>query len=275
MALGRVALLAMAGTLATILACGCTKQELIQKFAPAQDQAMAKEYMDDLREGAIDRIEAHVDPSMQSPTLPATLQRMAALVPHETPDSVKLVGALSMRASGRTTRTLTFEYGFHGTWVLLSVVTQDLSGRTTLMGLHIQRLDRSVEELNRFTLLGKSTLEYTIFILAILLPLLTLYALVVCVRRKPPGRKWPWIVFILFGVGKVAVNWTTGAWAVIPISFQLFSASAVRPLYGAWTLAVSIPLGAIVFLLKPKPQPPEESRQITAPAVTSERAPSR
>lgn len=68
----------MVGALATMLASGCTKQELIQKFAPAQDQAMAKQYMDDLREGAIDKIEAHVDASMQSPTLPATLQRKAA-----------------------------------------------------------------------------------------------------------------------------------------------------------------------------------------------------
>ena len=146
MALRQVALLAVAGALATMLASGCTKQELIQKFAPAQDQAMAKQYMDDLREGAIDKIEAHVDPSMQSPTLPATLQRMAALVPHRAPDSVKLVGAESMHASGRTTRNLTFEYGFHGTWVLLSVVTQEISGHTTLIGLHIQRLARSIEE---------------------------------------------------------------------------------------------------------------------------------
>lgn len=114
MALRQVALLAVMGALATMLASGCTKQELIQKFAPAQDQAMAKQYMDDLREGAIDKIEAHVDPIMQSPTLPATLQRMAALVPHQPPDSVKLVGAQSMHASGRTTRNLTFEYGFHG-----------------------------------------------------------------------------------------------------------------------------------------------------------------
>jgi hypothetical protein len=150
MALRQVALLALAGALATMLAAGCTKQELLQKFAPARDQAMDKQYMDDLREDAIDKIEAHVGPSMQSPTLPETLQRMAALVPHQAPSSVKLVGAESMHANGRTTRNLTFEYGFHGTWVLLSVVTQEISGRTTLIGLHIQRLARSIEEQNRF-----------------------------------------------------------------------------------------------------------------------------
>lgn len=271
----QVARIVVAGALATMLASGCTRQQLIQKFAPAQDQATAKEYMDDLREGAIEKIEAHVDPSMQSPTLPATLQRMAALVPRQAPDSVKLVGAESMHASGRTTRNLTFEYGFHGTWILLSVATQEVSGRTTLIGLHIQRLAQSIEEQNRFTLVGKSPLQYSILMLTVLFPLLTLYALVVCVKRKPSGRKWPWILFILVGIGRVAVNWTTGAWAVIPISFQLFSASAVRPLYGAWTLAVSVPLGAVVFLLKPRPRQPEKAAQTTASAISSEQAPSR
>jgi|SRR5215469_4373906 len=261
MTLRQISLLAVAGTLVTLLASGCSRQALIQKFAPPQDQAMAKQYMDDLREGAIDKIAANADPSVQSPTLPATLQRMAALIPHEAPDSVKLVGAQSMHASGRTTRSLTYEYGFHGTWILLNVVTQEFSGRSTLTGLHIERLARSLEEQNRFTLVGKSTLQYTVLVLTVLLPLLTLYALVVCARRKLPGRKWPWIVFILFGVGKLSVNWTTGAWAVGAAWIQLFSASAVQPLYGAWTLAVSIPLGAVIFLFKPGSELPDEAQQ--------------
>lgn len=275
MVLRQLARLAAAGTLAMLLASGCSRQELIQKFASAQDQAMAKQYMDDLRENAIGKIEAHIDPSIQSPTLPATLQRMAALIPHEAPNSVKLVGAQSMHTAGRITRNLTFEYGFHDTWILLSVATQEVSGRTTLIGLHVEPLAQSLEEQNRFTLVGKSTLQYTILALTALLPLLTLYALVVCVRRKLPGRKWPWILFILFGVGKLAVNWTTGAWAVGPISVQLFSASAVQPLYGPWTLAVSIPLGAIVFLLKPRPKLPEEAQQTAGLATTAEQGPSR
>ncbi len=51
------------------------------------------------------------------------------------------------------------------------------------------------------------------------------------------------------GLGKVAVNWTTGEWGIPPLSIQLSSASAAAPLYGPWTIAVSRPLGAIVFLL--------------------------
>jgi hypothetical protein len=50
-------------------------------------------------------------------------------------------------------------------------------------------------------------------------------------------------------VGKFSVNWTTGQWAVSLTSVQLFCASAFAPLYGPWTIAVSLPLGALVFLL--------------------------
>src|SRR6185437_12712708 len=166
MALRQVALLAAAGILATLLAAACSRQDLIQKFARAQDEALAKQYMDELREGDIDDIEAHVDPSMKTPTLPATLQQMVALIPHGAPTSVKLVGAQSMHGSDRITRSLTFEYGFHDAWILLSVTTQDVSGRTSLIGLHLQRLAQSLEQQNRFTLVGKSPLQYTILALA-------------------------------------------------------------------------------------------------------------
>jgi len=59
-----------------------------------------------------------------------------------------------------------------------------------------------------------------------------------------------WGLFILFGIGKVAVNWTTGQWEASPLALQLFSASAGASLNGPWVFAVSLPLGAIVFLLR-------------------------
>lgn len=64
------------------------------------------------------------------------------------------------------------------------------------------------------------------------------------------ARKWPWMIFILLGVGKVAVNWTTGEWQVMPLAVQLFSVSALSDSYGPWELAVSFPLGAIAFLAR-------------------------
>ena len=65
-------------------------------------------------------------------------------------------------------------------------------------------------------------------------------------------RKWIWILFILFGIGQFAINWTTGQWSVKLLQLQLFGAGTFAPLFGPWTVFVSLPVGAIIFLLQRK-----------------------
>jgi hypothetical protein len=46
------------------------------------------------------------------------------------------------------------------------------------------------------------------------------------------------------------LNWTSGLFVLKPLTFQIFSLSAVRDgLAGPWILSLSIPAGAIAFLL--------------------------
>jgi hypothetical protein len=75
-------------------------------------------------------------------------------------------------------------------------------------------------------------LRYIMLSAAIVAVLLTLYALVLGIRTRFKGRKWPWIVFVLVGLGKISVNWTTGDWSIAPIGVQLFSAAATVEIYG-------------------------------------------
>jgi len=63
-------------------------------------------------------------------------------------------------------------------------------------------------------------------------------------------RKWAWIIFILFGIGKISINWATGEWTIVPLSIQLFSSSAFAALNGPWIIAASLPLGAIMFITR-------------------------
>jgi hypothetical protein len=166
-----------------------------------------------------------------------------------------------MRMDDSSTVNLTFEYGFSGKWIVSNVAVKREGGKTTIVGFNVIPQPMSLEEQNKFTLSDKTPIQYLVLALAVTYPLLTLGALVVCIRTKLKGRKWPWVVFVILGIGKFAVNWTTGQWAFTPISVVLFSASAVAPLYGQWTLAVSLPLGAITFLLL--------RRRLSAPAVGS------
>jgi hypothetical protein len=89
-----------------------------------------------------------------------------------------------------------------------------------------------------------------ILLLAIVLPLVTLWALILCIRTKFKGKKWPWILFVIVGFGQLGINWTTGDLTFTPLSVQLFSASFSAAFNGPMTLAISAPVGAVIFLLK-------------------------
>lgn len=231
-----------------ILLGACSQANLLQKIATPQIQAQARNYIDLLRHRQFGEIEKVIDSSISGPTLHPTLARMAALIPEQEPTSVRLVGAQRFDSSGTTTVNLTYEYDFSGKWMLINVEQKMVGGATTIVGFHVTTESESLEARNRFTLTGKDVAQYLLLTMMIVMPLLTLYALVVCIRAKMARRKWLWILFILFGFGKIAVNWTTGQWSFAPLTVQLLSASAVAPLYGPWTLAVSLPIGAIYFL---------------------------
>lgn len=234
--------------LALVLLAACDQADVLRKFASAEEQSLAKSYIDHLRARDFDYIEKTTDPSILSPALRETLAKMASIFPNESLISVKLVGAHSFRRADLHTLNATFEYEYGSKWLVANVVTQEKGGIKTIVGFNVYPRSQSLEAENRFTLVGKALTQYLVLAGAIAAALLTIYSLVVCVRTKLPGRKWPWVLFILVGFGKFAVNWTTGEWGVSPLSVQLFSAGVFAPLYGPWTIAVSVPLGAFLFL---------------------------
>jgi hypothetical protein len=229
---------------------GCSQDALLQKVTSAEDQATAKKYVDYLRTGRFTEIEAVADPRINSPGLRGTLEQMARLIPAGEPSSTTLVGAQTMHGPDGTTKNLTFEYTFGERWLLFNVATHQKGDELTIVGFNVYPQAQSLDEQNRFSLAGKTPAQYLLLVLIALFPLITLYALILCVRTKMAARKWLWILFILLGVCKLAVNWTTGEWQFMPLAVQLFSASAFAAPYGPWEVAVSFPLGAIVFLLR-------------------------
>lgn len=243
-----LALLALVGLV------GCSQDDLLQKFSSPEDQATAKAYVDQLRSRKFEEIEKALDPAIRTPGIRDTLAKMADLIPSREPGAVKLVGAHTFSGSDVKTINTTLEYNYGDRWLLASVAVQEKGGVKTIVGFNINPMTQSLEDQNRFTLVGKSVAHYAVLTAAVVAALATLYALVACIRTKMLKRKWLWVLFILVGIGKVAVNWTTGEWALAPLSVQLFSASAVAPLYGPWLVAVSLPLGALVFLLYKRPR---------------------
>ncbi len=240
--------------LALVVLVGCNQDDVLQKFSSPEDQATAKAYVDQLRSRKFEQIEIALDPTIRTPNIRDTLVNMADLIPNQEPSSVSIVGAHTYSGSDVKSTNTTLEYSFGDRWLLANVAIQDKSGVKTIVGFNINPMTQSLENQNRFGLMGKSVGHYAVLAAAVVAVLVTLYALVACIRTKVMKRKWLWVLFILVGVGKIAVNWTTGEWALSTLSIQLFSASAFAPLYGPWIVAVSFPLGALIFLLYKRPR---------------------
>jgi hypothetical protein len=238
------------GTVILLMITGCNQASMIRKMISAKDEAVAKGYINLLRQNKLEQIEKDLDPSIRRPDLHETLIKMAELVPPQDPKTVKVVGVNVFHGQGFIRTNITFEYQFPNKWVIINVAVQKKSGMSTIIGFNVNPISDSIENTNRFTLFGKTPLHYLVLSSAILALLFCLYTLIVCIRTKLEKRKWLWIIFIILGIGKVSINWTTGQWSFTPLAVQLFSAAASAAFYGPWIISVSLPLGAIVFLLR-------------------------
>lgn len=238
--------------LSVALAAGCSRSAPIPSQVSAHDLRVARQYVEDLRAGRVALIDSVLSPAIPRPQALAALARMRAMIPGGNPRSAHVVGAQILRSTDGTVENITFEYQFPSRWLLFNVALLTRHGKLTLEGMHVHLESSSLAAQNRFGLLRKSPLEYATFALAIGLPLFTLYALIVCLRSSLTRWKWLWALCILIGFGKLAVNWTTGIWTVSLFAVQVFSTSAERVAHGPWSIAVSVPLGAIVFLIKRK-----------------------
>jgi hypothetical protein len=233
---------------------GCNQEALVKFWTPPEAESTARSYVDLLRQGQFDQIERDLDPSIVDPNLPDTLAKMAAIFPAGDPQSIKVVGVnteVGVNISHpQNTSRITLEYQFPNKWLLVSVATEKKGGFFSIVDFHVTPIPDSLENLNKFTLVGKSTVQYSILILAVCSIVFSFDVLILCIRAKDVKRKWLWLIVVLVGVEKVAVNWNTGQLTFGVLSIYLPTAIATRDPYGPWTIGVCVPLGAILFLLR-------------------------
>ncbi len=206
-----------------------------------------------------DAIEAKLDPKLKDAALRGNLKQIADIFPPEKPKDIKVVGANTVSTSSSSQFNLTFQYEYTDKWLLANVMLEKTGNVLVVKAVHVEPLRDSLENINRFTFDGKGVAHYAVFLAAILIPVLIVVSLVLCMRTPIPKRKWLWVLFVLCGVVQFSLDWTTGAFNINPLSFQLLGAGFFKPYpFGAVTIGVSLPLGAIVFLFQRKkwlPQP--------------------
>jgi hypothetical protein len=223
---------------------------VLEKAAP-ETTATAKSTFDALRHKQLDQVEAAFFPGLDRSELHGKLPEIAALIPDGDPVSVHKVGAwVVCKTRSGCDNTVTLEYKFTShRFVLFNVVVHTQDGRSGLLSVEVQNRSQSLEEENRFTLVGKNPLQYTVLLAWIVIASVTIYALILCIRTPLSKKKWLWIIFILLGIGRLSLNWTTGEAAYKIFYIMILPAGTFGQPYGPWTLLVSLPAGSIAFLI--------------------------
>lgn len=202
-------------------------------------------------------IETRLDLALQGTKSRAKLIELAQVLPSTTPTSIRIAGlnvARTWALAGENPRrvALTLQYQFTDKWFLVSVNWRENErGFQPIDGIHITPISASLETVNRFTLEGKAAIHYLVLALTIVLPIFTVFVLGLCLTTPLPRlRKALWALAIFFGVTALRFNWTTSVVDWQPLFVLAFSASYLQADLGPAILSISVPLGAIIFVLK-------------------------
>ncbi len=251
------ALLVLLAVLLPLSAFGAEAAATARLEGPDTD--FAKSLVAELQAGHYDALAQSIDPSLQTSDLRPTLEKMAALLPPEPPDSVevgtKTVTTFHSITHDRTTRSVAIflQYAFAGKWVVAEMRWHSVEGGPNIIdSFRLQPLPASLETIHRFTFKDKGPAHYLMLAAMVAAPAFSLAVLFLCLRTP---MRWPrktlWAVAILLGVARFQLNWTDGGFAVEPLNVQILSAGFLRASQlSPWILSVSVPLAAIVFLVR-------------------------
>ena len=244
-----------------LLAGGCNMS--LEKRVPTIDVEYAKYYVELLRGHYFSTIEKDLSEELRTADTQVALSRMAQFFPEEDALAIKVVGvSVHKFASPQdAVTTIGLEYQFKDQNLFVNISTRKIKDDIKLVAFNVNQISDAALKAGEFSLKNKSSFHYLILVVAVLSPLLIIYALIRCITRKTLTRKWLWIIFILFGFGKLTFNWATGEWDLIFLNLQALGAGFFIPNYGPLYIFVSLPLGAIVFLLRKQEKPLSPSKE--------------
>jgi hypothetical protein len=244
----------MSSLLPLPLLIGCNYDETLEKMAPKEESAFAKNYLESVRLRNFVEVKKHLGPELLTPDIERKLTEVSDYFPPGEPIAIKLVGSNVFTSAKHWQANLTFQYQFNDGWAIANVLlVRENEEESVVKGLHVYRSALPLEEIHKFSLQKKSVVHYSFLFFLVATLALILYALIICIKTPINKRKWLWIVFVLVGVGGFNINWTTGETFTQLVSVHLLGIGArTAGPYAPWIVTFSIPFGALVFLFKRK-----------------------
>jgi len=236
--------------LIALLLLGCDSQKWMNLFVPEEATQAGKTFVEDIRTGNFAPVETAIDPIYKAQLDTALLRGLQGLFEGSEIRSVKIIGSHALKTPAYTRYSITYEYELTRKWLVAEIVLQPSGRSFQIEGIHAQQIRQSVEQINAFTLSGKSAVHLIFLCLAILLPVFVLWTAIVCWRTPIPRRKWIWRIFVLLGITVFTLNWSSGAVQFNPLQFNIFAAGFTKQFYAPLMLQVGLPIGAVLFWVR-------------------------
>jgi hypothetical protein len=230
--------------------CGCSWQQTLEKLATEED-AFARGYLDAVRSGDKERARALLVAEGRETATDEMFTTMRSLLDRGARREVTLVGGQvnTQLGSGRRTTLLTYQIHDAFGFVMVEFRIRHEAGELLVDSLRLTPLPDDLREIHALRIWDKGPAHWLVLLAFAGELALIIYALVACARTPMRRRKWLWILFILCGVGVLTFDWTSGEIVYRILQLQLFGIgfSKAGP-YAPWTLSLSFPIGALVFL---------------------------
>ncbi|MGD9108071.1 MAG: hypothetical protein PVI75_02750 [Gammaproteobacteria bacterium] len=241
-----------------ILDFGNKRCDIISRWVSKDKQVEAfdlmHKFITGMRKKQYKKLEGLVDPEkIKRGVLVKFANYFNSNVPRIEPKKVTLVGYHYTKRIGKpiVNINVSFMYEYTKNVFLLNLYYIKHMESSKIAGFHFYGLTQPLDKLCKVSFKHLSKKRVFMLAMCTIMPLIVLFALLVCINTNISKRKWLWILFILFGFVVVRFNWTTQEFLVTPIGFQLFAFEWSRAsCYAPLILGFSFPVGAVIFLLK-------------------------
>jgi len=232
----------------------CTASQLNEKLSTPQDRSVAERFIAALQTGRLDTVKSVTDPKLFDQTV-AMETSIQPGIPKSTAYKLVTVATNTTYLNGNveTLKALTYEFGAGKTWAAFQIVLKTGQGGPQVVGWHAAPYDHQPTSSGNFEFSGKGILNY-LWLLAMAASTVTIFvALFLISRSKGINRRWLWALGSAVGLCQFTLNWTTSAWAVRPLGFFLMGSAAFKASpFDPWMLSFSLPVVAVIFLLRRK-----------------------
>jgi hypothetical protein len=232
---------------------GCYEQPGAGQAPPQDVVEFVESQVAKLKDAKYDEFRENADAKTFDRESAKILTQISEFIPAEPPQSVKVVAFNGVPGAQGT--NIAMEYRYRDSWFLIRASVRPVGGSLKLFAINVDELEQSAAETFDVSMKSKSALHYAVFLSALLVPIIILFATIQWARLGKFRYRWWWLVAILFGVTGFTLNWNQGDWTFAPLNLQLLGAGffvpmKLPPLLWPLYVTVSLPLGAMLFLVR-------------------------